>query len=430
MTQQKRPYEELEGYLGLDPSLRECVDDIWGAYEKFAPDLYENLAWNSDAGQECFPNYCGLELGAWDPDYDAEAQNDEGHQHDWRCCIRPTAVSQEVKRRNEERAPRPFQSHWFDSKSLDSIPPLEPLLEGVFYRKTLSRVVGHSASMKSFVLLSAAAHMGWGEPWFGCRVQEQGIRTLLVVAEGAEGIKARKLALEQHHGRELENVEFFTKAIQIDPSTREWQQFTAEIKRREIDLVIFDTQSRCTSGLEENSNREMGQVVATLDKLIRETGASVCLVHHSTGDQSTTGNNLKARGAGAVRAALQSEVFVKRDRKLNLVTVSTDKAKDTASRSIVLEPVVREIDGLTDWWGEKESSIVLTTPAPRIRGSVGVQEGEPAAGPADTIEGLAAQFLEQSDGVKPTVDNVQNVLGIRRTTATQVARHLREQVAA
>ncbi|MDT9693638.1 AAA family ATPase [Streptomyces sp. P9(2023)] len=406
----------LTSYEDLHPSQQQAADELWNLFKTHAPALHAKLAWNFE--DYLHPYHCGL----------VHDESDfASHNHEYHCLYTPQEIREDQRRLDAERAPRPFDGHWHDSESLDSIPPLEPLLEGVFYRKTLSRVVGHSASMKSFVLLSAAAHMGWGEPWFGCRVQEQGIRTLLVVAEGAEGIKARKLALEQHHGRELENVEFFTKAIQIDPSTREWQQFTAEIKRREIDLVIFDTQARCTSGLEENSNREMGQVVATLDKLIRETGASVCLVHHSTGDQSTTGNNLKARGAGAVRAALQSEVFVKRDRKLNLVTVSTDKAKDTASRSILLEPVVREIDGLTDWWGEKESSIVLLPPSPRIKGSVGVPADTESA--VDTVESLAERFQQLSDN-KPTVANVQNVLGIRRTKATDVARHLREQVEA
>ncbi|MGX2994094.1 AAA family ATPase [Streptomyces sp. JNUCC 64] len=419
---------ELRNQEDLSEEEKELSGKIFDAYRRGRPDLA--LTYNPENHQR--PYHCGLvavemELGDDWP---------EGHHvHDYWCTKWPDEIKDEIgqilKDHKAKHRP-PFPGFWHDSESLDDIPPLVPLLEGIFYRKTLSRVVGHSASMKSFVMLSMAAHMGWGEDWHGCRVQSQGVKTLMVVAEGSEGIKARKLALEQFHGRKLENVYFLTRAIQIDPGSRDWQQLTTAVKENGIDLVVFDTQSRCTVGLEENSNREMAQVVATLDKLIAATGVAVCLVHHSTGDQSTNGSTLKGRGAGAVRAALQSEIFVKRDRKLNLVTVSTDKAKDAASRKVVLEPVIQEVNGLTDYWGSPETSVVLVSPTPKLKSAVGSAPCEPADGAgsgSETPEGLAERFQQLSDD-RPTVSNVQSVLGIRRAKASEVARIIRGQEAA
>ena len=414
----------LRSYEGLHPSEQQAADEVWNLYKTHEPDLYAKLAWNDE--RFTHPYHCGFEVGdddGYDPGYD-----DGGHLHNHFCSKHPQAVSEELKRLDAERAPRPFQGHWHDTDSLDNLPPLVPLLDGIFYRKTLSRIVGHSASMKSFVVLDMARAMGWGEDWNGVRTQQKGIRTLIVVAEGAEGIRARKLALEQFHGRKLENIFFITRAIQIDAETRDWQQLTTAVNDNGIDLVVFDTQSRCSVGLEENSNKEMAQVVATLDKLIASTGVAVCLVHHSTGDQSS-GGPLKGRGAGAVRAALQGEIFVQRNRNLNTVTVTTDKAKDSASQKIVLEPLIREVDGLSDYWGDLQTSVVLVSAAPRIKGAVG-------GGPADaetaveTVETLAARFTAKEPPLSPTVANVRRVLGIAQGRAQEVSRHIRTGAAA
>lgn len=349
-----------------------------------------------------------------------------GHTHNYWCTAWPRDFKDQFSEIVRKDSPSPFAGYLHNSESLDALPQLEPLLEGILYKGTLARMVGHSGSMKSFVCLDLVAAMGWNQPWHGLRTRPTGVKSLYVVAEGAEGIRARKTALERHYGRPLENVTFLTRAIQIESEAYEWRQFTQVVKDGAYDVVIFDTQARCSVGLEENSNREMGQVVATLDKLIRETGASVLLVHHSTGDQSTTGGALKARGAGAIRAALQTEIFVRRDRKANLITVSTDKSKDDAERKIVLEPQVKELDGLSDYWGDPLTSVVLIDAVPRIKG---LRKDEPAVGP-ETVEAMAERFQETAPDKSPTVVNVREVLGVRQAKAMEVARYLRSEEAA
>ncbi|MFG3409945.1 AAA family ATPase [Streptomyces sp. NPDC048142] len=406
----------LRAYEDLHDEEREIADAVWECYRTHTPDLHKKLSWNPE--NHWRPFSCGEEHNEGDL---------AGHVHNYSCSKWPDDFKDqlgEITRKEQ----KPFPGYWHDSESLDGIPTLEPILEGFLYKKTLNRVVGHSASFKSFVMLSMAAHMGWGAEWFGHRVQSEGIRTLIVVAEGAEGIRKRKLALEQYYGRVMENVSFLTKAIQIDRGENrpDWQNLRNAIKDQKIDLLVLDTQSRCTAGLEENSNKEMSEVVNSLDALIAETGVCVVLVHHSTGDQSTTGGNLKGRGAGAVKAALQSEIFIRRDRKQNLVTVETSKAKDDGTSKVMLEPIIREVDGVLNYWGEPESSVVLVSPAPRIKGI----KGEPSpATRVETVEELSDRFQQEAPDEKPTVANVRATLGIRQDRAQQVSRYLREEIA-
>src|SRR3546814_14928117 len=66
--------------------------------------------------------------------------------------------------------------------------------------------------------------------------------------------------------------------------------------------------ARCTQGVEENDNTEMGEIVGALDILKQETGACVHLVHHSG-----AGDSKRARGATAFDGAVDAEFYTKRD---------------------------------------------------------------------------------------------------------------------
>ncbi|MFI9063244.1 AAA family ATPase [Streptomyces sp. NPDC053429] len=212
-------------------------------------------------------------------------------------------------------------SELLDTDGLDKITPLEPLLGDLLHRNTLARGIGPSGTFKTFVMLDMCGHIGTGIPWHGQYVR-QGL-VVYLVAEGAEGMRKRVRAWEQHHGVRMDNVRFLPRPIQaMDP---EWEVLTEVMRRMEPVLIVVDTQARVTVGIEENSNTEMGRVVARLDRLRAVTGACVTLVHH-TGHQGEHG-----RGASAVKGALHSELMISRkgDRLSNYVlTVKSGKQKD------------------------------------------------------------------------------------------------------
>ncbi|KJY18383.1 MULTISPECIES: AAA family ATPase [unclassified Streptomyces] len=208
-----------------------------------------------------------------------------------------------------------------DTDGLDKLRPLEPLLGDFLHCNTLARAIGPSGTFKSFVLLDMCGHIGTGMKWHGHYVR-QGL-VVYLVAEGAEGIRKRVRVWEQHHGVRMDNVRFLARPVQaMDP---EWEVLTEVMRRMEPSLIVVDTQARVTVGIEENSNTEMGRVVARLDRLRVVTGACVTLVHH-TGHVGEHG-----RGASAVKGALHSELMISRkgDRLSNFVlTVKSGKQKD------------------------------------------------------------------------------------------------------
>lgn len=208
-----------------------------------------------------------------------------------------------------------------DTDGLDKITPLRPLVGDLLHLNTLARVIGPSGTFKSFVMIDMCGHIGTGLAWHGQYVRQGTV--VYLVAEGAEGIRKRVRAWEQHRGVRMDNVRFLPRPVQaMDP---EWEVLTEVMRRLEPAMIVVDTQARVTVGIEENSNTEMGRVVARLDRLREVTGACVTLVHH-TGHMGEHG-----RGASAVKGALQSELMISRkgDRLSNFVlSVKSGKQKD------------------------------------------------------------------------------------------------------
>ncbi|MFF3872920.1 AAA family ATPase [Streptomyces sp. NPDC001978] len=208
-----------------------------------------------------------------------------------------------------------------DTDGLDKIPPLEPLLGDLLQMNTTARFIGPSGTFKSFLILDMAGHIGTGMPWHGHYVRQGTV--LYLVAEGEQGIRKRVRAWEQHYGVRMDNVHFLPRPVQA--KSPEWTVFTELARQIEPVFVVVDTQARVSVGVEENSNKEMGEVVARLDALRRETGACITTVHH-TGHIGEHG-----RGASAVKGAMQSEINVSKKGDLisNIVlTVKSTKQKD------------------------------------------------------------------------------------------------------
>lgn len=202
---------------------------------------------------------------------------------------------------------RAFEAALYDTDGLDSIPAPVPLIPGWLTRDSLARLVGEPGTGKSFVALEWAAVVGTGGMYDG-RPAQQG-EVLYVVAEGAAGIRKRVRAWELHNKRKMTGVRFYPAPVQImgaGDGTRDddWSALVAVCRQRRPALIVLDTQSRVTVGVEENSNTEMGRVVDRLEALRQQSGACVLLVHHTSKGGDT------GRGAGVVTGALTSEFML------------------------------------------------------------------------------------------------------------------------
>lgn len=246
-------------------------------------------------------------------------------------------AKQEADRRDaEERAAyltseegRTAAAQQFEAEiiDLDELEDPDPLIEGFLHRDTLVRTFGPPKSLKSFVTLDMAACVSLGMEWQGNRTHQTTV--LYIVAEGVRGVKKRRAAWNQHHQTEMKVI-FYPKPVQISDQ-EEMYRLIAFCLAKQVGYVIFDTQARCTVGVEENDNTEMGEIVAALDILKQETHACVHMVHHSVGSDPR-----KARGATAWDGAVDAEFYTKRDRDHDTVDFVTKFQKDVSEADAVV----------------------------------------------------------------------------------------------
>ncbi|WP_189951389.1 AAA family ATPase [Streptomyces roseolus] len=223
------------------------------------------------------------------------------------------------------------------SLDLEDLPEVDPLIEGFLNKESVVRLYGPPKSYKSFVMLDMAGCVGAGIPWMGKRVTSG--KVLYIVAEGIRGIRRRVRAWEKQNNRSMTGVDFYPKAVQLG-KRNEVRALIAFARKNGYDLIIFDTQARCTVGIEENSNTDMGLVVAALDVLKEVTGACIALVHHSGADGA------RARGATAILGALDAEFKVEPDKDTMSVRLETVAQKDLGEHPVVEMDLVTPGPGL------------------------------------------------------------------------------------
>ncbi|MEU9581071.1 helicase RepA family protein [Streptomyces chilikensis] len=203
------------------------------------------------------------------------------------------------------------------SAGLDDIPDPVPVVDGVLYLDSLAWLYGKPGSGKSFVALDWAGCVANGLPWQYREVTPG--RVLYLVAEGVSGIKRRVRAWEAAFNQSMDNVTFLPVAVQLLHGT-DLAALLLLVEEMRPALVVVDTQARVTVGADENSNGEMGRVVAAADKIREACRGCVLMVHHS----GKTGLDL--RGASAFEGAATSIIKVTKDGEY--VEVHSDKQKD------------------------------------------------------------------------------------------------------
>lgn len=191
-----------------------------------------------------------------------------------------------------------------DTAGLDGIPDPEPLIDGLLYRDSLAWLHGKPGHAKSFIALDWAGCVAGGLPWQAHDISKGPV--VYLVAEGVRGVRLRVRAWEQWTQAPMRDVLFLPVAVPL----LNWAHLTAlaevlaEIRPA---LVVIDTQARVTVGADENSAKDMGQLVAAVEQIRTSTGACVLLVHH----ESRAGDNM--RGSTALEGAAETVIRAHKD---------------------------------------------------------------------------------------------------------------------
>lgn len=184
------------------------------------------------------------------------------------------------------------------------LPPLAWRVRGVLPAVGLAALYGPSASGKSFLAFDMAAAIAEGCRWFDCRVESAPV--VYAALEGEAGFKLRAQAWEVSRGRALPAG----LRVMLQPFKLTEPQDVADLAAvvPAGSVVVVDTLNRAAPTADENSSRDMGEILEATKTLQAATGGLVVLVHH-------TGKNAAAglRGHSSLFAAMDAAIEVSRD---------------------------------------------------------------------------------------------------------------------
>jgi hypothetical protein len=225
----------------------------------------------------------------------------------------------------------------------------EWLLDDVLEANVLAVLAGPRGTFKSFV----------GLDW-SMRIAAAGIPVVILSGEGA-GLDRRADAWIRTHGggRTVEEFPVFAleRAMNLNAEL-DLVQLKGAIERlgQVPGLVVVDTFSKFSAGLDENDNGEVSTYLARLSKAIRESyGSTVLLIAHSG-----HGDSARPRGASALMANPDAEYIINRPVPTGMhVGVSRERFKDCpALQPLGYEAQVIEL-GRVDKRGRPVTSLAL-----------------------------------------------------------------------
>lgn len=192
--------------------------------------------------------------------------------------------------------------------------PPKWLIKNTIPEVGLSAVYGPPGVGKTFVTLSMALHVAAGFAWFGYRVKQKPV--VYLALEGA--LNNRLTAWSKSGGeipanfRAIQGQGFcFKEDSDLDGLIKAVQAFAPK-----GGFIVVDTLARASAGADENSARDMGEIVQAADRLYRETNSCVLLVHHSGKDDSRG-----MRGSNSLPGAVLSILKVAK----GIITIERNK---------------------------------------------------------------------------------------------------------
>ena len=198
------------------------------------------------------------------------------------------------------------------SDLLDSIKPVQWLIENYLETDALSMVFGPSGGGKSFCVVDMACCVATGTPWHGMPVKQGAV--FYIAGEGHNGLARRFAAWTKARGVKIDkDTPLFksNRAVMMlngDAAaglSAEVERLARETGQRPV-MVIVDTLARNFGDGDENTQKDAGRFIEHLDTYIRRPyECNVMTVHHSGHDMD------RARGSSAFKGAMDQEVWVK-----------------------------------------------------------------------------------------------------------------------
>ena len=168
---------------------------------------------------------------------------------------------------------------------------------------------GEPGSGKSVLAEDIGLHVAAGMAWHDRTVKQSAV--LYVALERAGVVARRALAFAKEHNLEQARLPFTMVRGPLDfrdPNVARLIVATvADLAKRydcEPGLVIVDTVSRALCGGDENSPKDMGQLIANLGRIQGDIDIHLLLTHHQPAEKE------RMRGHGALLGAVDTTIHV------------------------------------------------------------------------------------------------------------------------
>lgn len=228
----------------------------------------------------------------------------------------------------------------YPASRLKDLPPIEWLVEGLLPAGGMCMLYGPPGVGKSFVALDMCLAIAAGQSWLGTRAVLGGA-CLYLPLEAVAGLGQRLLAWEAYHQLETPEELYYAidyTTLQAPEPIRDLLGGISATLEGDLRLVVVDTLSRGMVGAEENSARDANLAMSNLDRLRRDTGCAVLLLHHTAKYTDVE------RGSTAIRAACDTVLLLKSDGEgLVLSTEKQREAEPTGPIRLYMQPSDRSV---------------------------------------------------------------------------------------
>jgi hypothetical protein len=241
----------------------------------------------------------------------------------------------------------PFEAIVFESLE-------EWLAKRLIPRQGVGALYGASQSFKSFVASDFAMHVSLGWPWAGRRVTQA--PAIYIAAEGAAGLRKRKIGFERSHSNLPARVPFYliSAAPNLGTEQGDLAPLTTAIEAAGVTpgLIVIDTLAQSLGAGDENG-AGMIQFVANATALANKFRAFVLIVHHVG-----LGDDKRMRGHSSLIGGVDAQILCERKEGALSTSLTLQKLKDEESRIKLTAHLARVVIGL-DEDGDDISTLIV-----------------------------------------------------------------------
>ena len=210
-------------------------------------------------------------------------------------------------------------------------PPPTWMIEGLFEARSVVMLAGPPGSYKSFLAIDWALSIAAGRSWCGRRTMPA--KVLYMLGEGKSSMIKRIEAWRYHYHPSVVETQQMLANFRVTFDVAQFahkssiDNLLAELEQEDFrpQVVVVDTLARAFVGMDENSQRDIGMLVESADRL-RQLGMTVILLHHTA---KNTEFGVKYRGSSAIMGAMDTAMtMVRESAASDRVCLNVSKQKD------------------------------------------------------------------------------------------------------